>query len=228
VPPLRQIEAGLRPHGLILRGGFHPEAADAVPPVAARRAATVVMVGNAGSPGGDAMWQAFSRARARYAGADPLNDWTRDVVTQVARAAGAAALFPFDRPYHPFQRWAMRAEPVFPSPLGLLIHPVYGLWHAYRAALAFAEELHVPAPPAVSPPCEACAEKPCLSACPVQAFDGQRYDAPRCVAFLDSGEGADCMERGCRARRACPVGQERAHAPAQAEFHMRAFRRAQR
>ena len=38
----------------------------------------------------------------------------------------------------------MRAEAVAPSPLGILIHPDYGLWHAYRGALAFAERLALP------------------------------------------------------------------------------------
>ena len=60
-------------------------------------------------------------------------------IDPLARSVGAMALYPFDGPpYRPFQRWAMRAEPVAPSPLGLFIHPEYGLWHAYRAALVFA------------------------------------------------------------------------------------------
>ena len=43
------------------------------------------------------------------------------------------ALFPFScPPFLPFLRWAERAEVVFPSPSGPLIHPVYGLWHTYR------------------------------------------------------------------------------------------------
>ena len=42
-----------------------------------------------------------------------------------------SALFPFGGPPHfPFQQWARRAEPVHPSPIGLLIHPIYGLWHS--------------------------------------------------------------------------------------------------
>jgi len=36
------------------------------------------------------------------------------------------------------------------------------------------------------------------------------------------------MEGGCLARRACPVGAEHAHQPAQAAFHMRAFLAARR
>jgi epoxyqueuosine reductase QueG len=119
----------------------------------------------------------------------------------------------------------MRADAVFPSPLGLLIHAEFGLWHAYRAALLFAEKSTLPARKAASSPCESCVAKPCLAACPVDAFSGSGYDVPRCAAFLDTEAGEECMDRGCRARRACPVGLERAQEPAQAGFHMRAFRR---
>ena len=41
------------------------------------------------------------------------------------------------RPWLPFQQWARKAEPVHVSPLGVLIHPDYGLWHSYRGALCF-------------------------------------------------------------------------------------------
>jgi hypothetical protein len=124
----------------------------------------------------------------------------------------------------PFQRWAMRAEAVHPSPIGMLIHPLFGLWHAYRAALAWPEGLDLPARPALASPCETCAEKPCLSTCPVGAFSRRGYDVPSCVRHLDTPAGADCMGEGCRARRACPVGRDYRYAPVQAEFHMLPFR----
>lgn len=224
---LERIAKDLSPHGLILRGAFHPLAGDNVPELAPGQAArTVLMIGNTGSRGGDPMWRAFAVARMRYPGDDPLNRWTSDTVMPLAQGVGASALFPFDQPPYPFQRWAIRADTVFPSPLGLLIHPEFGLWHAYRAALLFAEELPLPARKAAASPCENCAAKPCLTACPVDAFDGKGYDVPRCVAFLDSAEGDDCMSRGCAARRACPVGRDRAQEPAQARFHIAAFKRA--
>ena len=224
---LKRIARELSPHGLILRGAFHPQARDQAPAMPdGRDAATVAMIGNVGVRAGDPMWRAFSGAQARFQSKDPMNDWTRAVIDPIARNAGAAALFPFDRPPLPFQRWAMRADAVFPSPLGLSIHPEFGLWHAYRAALAFAEKLTLPARKVASSPCESCAAKPCLTSCPVGAFSGSGYDVKRCVAFLDTAAGGDCMDRGCRARRACPVGRERAQEPAQAGFHMRAFRRA--
>lgn len=210
----RRIEAT----GLIARGGFHPEPEDGVP----GEPGTLVLLGNAG-PG---MWAAFSRARREEA--DPLDNWTRRIVIALARELGARALFPFGGPpYLPFQRWAMKAEAVRPSPIGPLIHPDYGLWHAYRGALAFEERLTLPAPDRRPSPCESCADKPCLTSCPVKALAPGAYDVPACVDHISSMEGADCLETGCRARRACPVGRESVYVPAQAGFHMGHFRRAQ-
>ena len=48
-------------------------------------------------------------------------------------------------------------------------------------------------------------------------------DVPACAAHLGSQQGTDCMELGCRARRACPVGRAYIYEPAQALFHMSAF-----
>jgi len=223
----QRITQSLAPHGLILRGGFHPATGDGVPPLAdGSPTSTMMLIGNASTGDGDPMWRAFAAARGRFTGADPLNDWTRAVVAPLATELGAEPLYPFGGPPHlPFQRWAQRAEPVAPSPLGLLIHPEYGLWHAYRAALAFAERLELPARGEAVSPCTRCGERPCLSACPVGAFSGAGFDAQACAAHLDSPEGSDCLEQGCRARRACPVAPARAHRPGQAAFHMRAFRR---
>jgi hypothetical protein len=109
------------------------------------------------------------------------------------------------------------------TPLGLNIHPIYGLWHAYRAALLFPVEFDIPVQSPGPHPCEPCAAKPCLSACPVNAFDGTSYDVPACASHIATGTGETCMIHGCLARHACPVGQNHAYAPAQAAFHMRAF-----
>jgi len=217
---MRALEQRLSAKGLIARGAFHPEEKDGVP----GHPGTLFLVGNAGP----AMWQAFEAARGDYADSrNPLDDWVRDVLSGIAGEVGATALFPFGGPpYLPFQRWARKAEPVHPSPLGVLIHPEYGLWHAYRGALAFAERLDIPSCEVRPSPCEFCADKPCLSACPVGAFSGDGYDVPACLAYLATPDGGDCVALGCLARRACPVGTEFTYEPAQAEFHMRAFTRA--
>jgi hypothetical protein len=151
-------------------------------------------------------------------------------VEDLAGRFGALALFPFGGPpYLPFQRWAMRAEDVRPSPLGLLIHPTWGLWHSYRGALALAEPCTLAAPERPERgPCDTCADRPCLSACPVGAHSVAGFDDAACFAHLAGPSSASCHETGCLSRRACPVGREHAHAPEQAAFTMRAFHRAQR
>lgn len=221
IPDFDTLARAVVRYGLIVRGGFHPSSSDGVP----GSPGTLVMVGNAG-PG---MWAAFRAAVPTPTGPDPLDAWTRTVLSGVARDLGASVLFPFDGPpYLPFQRWAMRAEAVFPSPIGPLIHPVFGLWHAYRAAFLFADRLALPQVADAVSPCAGCAEKPCLSTCPVSALTPGRYDVPACVDFLDDPSGAGCLTLGCAARRACPVGLEYLYAPAQAAFHMAHFRSANR
>ena len=211
-----KLAAALQPHGLIVRGGFAPSPADRQRDELPDTARSVVLIGNAG----DAMWQAFAAQRARDA--DPLDAWTERVVLPIAGAFAAEAVFPWSRPYRPFQQWAMRAEAVSPSPLGILIHPEHGLWHAYRAALVFRDAIDLPPRAERASPCESCADKPCLSACPVGAFQEDAYDVSACAAFLSGPTGrATCRTDGCAARAACPVGTP--YPPAQIRFHMAAF-----
>ncbi|MEW5703868.1 MAG: hypothetical protein AB1781_04690 [Pseudomonadota bacterium] len=216
------LAAALSPFGLLPRGGFHPEAGDGVPPLpSGRRVGTVILAGNAGP----AMWEAFAvSAEARDGKPDPLDRWTVRVLSSVAAAIGAALLFPFGPGARPIFRWAKRAEGIAQSPIGLLIHPDYGLWHAYRGVFCFETRHPVPPPLTAAKPCEGCVAKPCLTTCPVGAFQNGAYDVPRCIGHLESPEGGDCRGGGCLARRACPVGP--AYAPPQAGFHMAAFLRA--
>jgi len=212
-------------HGLVWRGAFHPAPRDSVPALpGGAPAATLVLLGFVGMAG----WATFAEADEAADGApDPLDRWSRRVVSALAEAADGAALFPFGGPpWLPFQRWAQRAEPVHASPLGLLIHPRWGLWHSYRGAVALRERLDLP-PLADAPhPCETCVGRPCLGACPVGAFAQGGYDVDACVRHIAAPAGRDCMAEGCAARRACPVGTEHRQTADAAGFYMRAFRAA--
>ncbi len=186
---------------------------------------TIVLAGMVGRDG----WSAFAASPEASDGlADPLDRWSRRVIEALAHELGGTALFPFGGPpYLPFQQWARRAEPVHPSPIGILIHPRYGLWHSYRGALGFREQLAVPEPAATPSPCASCDERWCLKTCPVEAFSDAGYDVVACAGHLRTAAGADCMGCGCRARRACPVGAEHAYGADQAKFIMAAFLRGQ-
>jgi hypothetical protein len=177
------------------------------------------------SHAGSSIWPHFTAWRARRPDdlADPLDAWSKSVITPIAKQFGGKAVFPSDHPYLPFQQWAMQATGMKPSPLGILIHPIYGLWHAFRGAIIFDAETLIQEPQSLSHPCDLCAGKPCLSACPVNAFSGDGFDVAACRSHLAGWDGEACMSGGCLARRACPVGQEYAYNEEQMQFHMRAF-----
>ena len=215
------VFAAIRRAGLVPRGALRLEESERTGALAGVQ--TIVLVGMAGREG----WDAFSASPEASDGlADPLDRWSRRVIEALAGKLSGRALFPFGGPpYLPFQQWARRAEPVHASPIGILIHPRYGLWHAYRGALGFREALAVPQPAAAPSPCESCIGRWCLSACPVGAFSAAGYDVAACAGHLRNAAGADCMGFGCRARRACPVGADHAYGPDEANFLMRAFLR---
>jgi epoxyqueuosine reductase QueG len=115
---------------------------------------------------------------------------------------------------------------VAPSPIGLLIHPDHGLWHAYRAALLL-DEPPAGLPPRVDRPvpCATCIGRPCLSACPTDAHSDAGFDVTACEGHLRSGAAPHCMQIGCRSRDGCPVGRESRFPAEQVRFHMQAFLR---
>lgn len=213
----------LAAHGLRLRGAWLPEARDTLPTLPDGSTPGVVwMVGVVGS----AFWPHFKDSPFYQDGqSDPLDRWSRALGEAMAERFGGVALYPFDGPpYWPFQRWADRAEPTQASKMMLRIHPEHGLWHAYRFALALPGALVPVAPPVPGADlCASCSGQPCLQACPVGAYTGQDFVLQACADHLHSGDGADCMQGGCLARRACPVAAQLRYTAEHAAFHMQAF-----
>lgn len=226
-PSPADIARDLNAYGLSLRGCWVPDAGDALPMLPdGAHPGVVWMVGVVGS----AFWPHFKASTFFSDGLpDPLDRWSQAIGQAMAQRYGGVALYPFDGPpYHPFQRWADRAEPTQPSAMMLRIHPEHGLWHAYRFALA------LPGQPALAKPiaqvaapvadlCASCNGQPCLQACPVHAYTGTTFVLQDCADHLHSGQGEDCMQSGCLARRACPVGARQRYTPEHAAFHMQAF-----
>ena len=238
-PPLNTaVAAALEPAGLEPRGWLVPEATSAPRLKSGEPAKSIYLVGH----GGGGFWPMFDAWHEMHPGiADPLDTWSKAVINPAAARLGGEAVFPSDQPWQPFQQWAMAAEGLKPSPLGLLIHPEYGLWHGYRGAILFAEvrmdaaacapkeplggrlAYPEPAKPGAHP-CDTCGDKPCLSSCPVGAFTPAGFAVTECRSYLETEAGQDgCMRRGCLARDACPVGREYRYGADQIRFHMAAF-----
>lgn len=180
---------------------------------------TLVLLG----PREPGFWPAFT-ASPEYAdrAPDPMDRWSSRVIGDLAHALRATAFFPFGGPpFQPFIAWAKASGRAHSSPVGLLVHDTAGLMVSYRGALGFADRLATPAPP--PNPCDSCVARPCLTACPVDAFASGSYDIAACKADLDRPEN-DCMSKGCAVRRACPVSQSYGRLEDQSAFHMRAFK----
>ena len=205
------ISARAAPHHLEIMGGFNPTPEEGL-------GGTLLLLGPA-EPG---FWSHFT-STPEYADGqrDPLDRWSRRVIDDVAAALGATALYPFGGPpYQPFIAWALRSGRAWQSPAGPLVHDRAGMMVSYRGALALRDRIALP--PNGSNPCDSCAGRPCLTACPVAALSPDTgYDVPVCHAYLDTGP--DCMRAGCRACRACPVSQSYGRQPAQSAFHMKSF-----
>jgi hypothetical protein len=228
---IHRIAEALAAHGLILRGGFAFEPGEEAPALSAGRSArAVLLVGH----GGGSIWPDFTvwRAAQRPDLADPLDTWARTIIREIAGEVGARAVHPSDRPFMPFQKWAIRAEGLQPSPLGILMHPSFGLWHAYRGALLFddpnvAGEIAAANRGRAVPahPCDSCAERPCLRACPVSAHSAAGFDYPGCLSHVRSAAGHRCATAGCLDRNACPVATEHRYPAVMQDFLMTAFAR---
>ena len=210
------IQGLLDPHFLTVLGGFAVADGEAGFPHGTR---TLLLIG----PQEPGFWP-HMQVQPEWGEPDPVDRWSRRVVGRIACDLGATALFPFGGPpYQPFFSWALRTGSVWESPVRLLVQDKQGLFVSFRGALALRDALD--RPPAPPRPCDTCAAKPGLTACPVAALTGAGYDVPGCHAYLDQPEGAICLTGGCLVRGSCPVSQAYARMPEQSAYHMRQFHR---
>lgn len=176
---------------------------------------TLALIG----PDEPAFWDRFTDSpEYRDGEADPMDRWSRRVLTDIATQVEGEAVFPFGGPpFEPFQSWALASGQFWTSPIGFLVHQTRGLFVSFRGAIRLPVAQPTPVGASPCPDCPA----PCAVACPVDAFR-HGYDVAACKAHIATPAGRDCLTRGCRARRACPVGQG-LRLPDHARFHMEAF-----
>jgi hypothetical protein len=215
------VEERLRDYGLFVRGVTRLADEEIEAYGFDRARPWLALVGNIGS----SYWPVFSQAPEFHdAAPNPLDRWSERVAGVLSEEFSLRPVYPFSGPpYYPFQRWAKRAEALEQSPVGVMMHPQYGLWHSYRFALLGADFGHGEIRRQAPSPCLSCEHRPCLHRCPVDAFDAAGYAVNRCAAYLKQTPQAECHQQGCLARAACPVAPELRYEPAQGRFHLRAF-----
>jgi len=237
--PLEAIRRAAAPHGLNLVAALPAARYDDAVAVALRTAAipadavpfavrSIVLIGN----GGGEFWHAFTDHADRHPGwrerANPLDDFSREIIAHevapAAQAAGArcAAIYPFINGGVTlnFIELAKIAGLGGPSLLGVVVHPRFGPWIAFRAALIVDCELDAPGPAIGFDPCPGCVTQSCLAACPAGAVAYPAgWDIPRCLTHRVEQE-SDCAPR-CHARAGCVLGPEHRYPDDELAYHQR-------
>lgn len=231
---LDNIRLAAAPHGLNLVAAISLARYDNAPEVGGSyrasaidpAARSIVVIGN----GGGALWDALGAHAAHHTGwwlrQNPLDDFILEVVERdlaaPLRASGTrcTTVYPFvnNRPTLNFIALAKAAGIAGPSILGVAVHPLYGPWIAFRAALLLAEALDSPGDALGFDPCPRCAARTCIPACPAAAISADfGWNIPKCLVHRVEVEG-DCAPR-CHARAGCILGPEHRYPDDELAYH---------
>ena len=186
---------------------------------------SIVVVGN----GGGDFWQAFrahTKASPGWLARDnPLDDFTRSVVEEQLvvpiRSAGrnCVPVYPFDSGSTlNFMQLAMLAGLAGPSIIGVVVHPSFGPWIAFRAALLLDCIIDYPGDAAGFDPCPTCRSRACISACPANAVSfPSGWDIQKCLVHRVEA-APDCDYR-CHARAACVLSPDQRYPDDELAYH---------
>jgi epoxyqueuosine reductase len=238
---LESIRLSAAPYGLNLIAAIPASRYDCLAAPSMRvdqidaHARSIVLVGN----GGGALWRAFKEHAARDPGwmrrENPLDDFTRNViegsVVSAARSLGArcTTVYPFigDGPKLNFMELGKLAGLAGPSIVGVVVHPTYGPWIAFRAAILIDADIDAPGPALGCDPCPSCTTRTCISSCPADAVAFPAgWNIPRCLTHRVETE-ADCANR-CHARVGCVLGPEHRYPDDELAYHQGRALRAMR
>jgi epoxyqueuosine reductase len=237
---LESIRLSAAPYGLNLIAAIPATRYDrAVPSMRAHQidahARSIILIGN----GGREMWRAFTEHAAREPGwmrrENPLDDFTRNAiegsVVPAIRASGArcTTVYPFigDGPKLNFMELGKLSGLAGPSIIGVVVHPTYGPWIAFRAAILLDADIDAPGPALTFDPCPSCTARSCISSCPAAAVAFPTgWDIPRCLTHRVESE-ADCANR-CHARVGCVLGPDHRYPDDELAYHQGRALRAMR
>lgn len=164
--------------------------------------------------GGRTLWQQVQAAG--LVSADPIDDFCVATV----RAWFAAQLptqafsivYPGDTPIG-LQALGTLAGWHHESPFRVGINDAWGSWYAYRVVVLADTALEPTSPLPGTSPCVACADQPCVPACPAGALADRDFSLAKCITYRRQPES--CCKLTCVARSACPVRREHRYDEAQ-------------
>ncbi len=213
-PTFAELDAqGLNLHAVFNLADLPADILAALPTHTASTYRQLLLIGNYGG----AMWRQLTLAGR--VGPDPIDRFSQGEVTAWLGRHIPHARFCFVYPGPTrvgLQRLGELAGWHHPSPFMVGIDSEWGSWFAYRAAVLTDTTLP-PTPRRIGAhPCETCASRVCVSACPAGALTGG-FDLSACMAYRTT-PGSSCQDR-CIARNSCPVGAAHRYSDAQIGYH---------
>ena len=112
-------------------------------------------------------------------------------------------IFRFEAPFQPFIDWTKKCSTMGSSPVRLLVHEEKGLFISFRGDLGINE--YSESQNNSKDICTTC-EKPCLTACPLNALNQEGYDVIRSKKYLNTPSDQQRKDT-CLVRISCPTGQ---------------------
>jgi hypothetical protein len=229
---LELVRAAVAPSGLNLIASISAARYDAEVPepmrvaVADREVRSIIVVGN----GGGDFWSAYKAYAVAspgwYQRENPLDDFTRVVVEGTlapavqAQGVSCTPIYPFvgSSPKLNFMQLGKLAGLGGQSIVGVLVHPNFGPWIAFRAALLVDIEIEAPGDALGFDPCQTCIARSCVSDCPAEAVSSAAgWDLRRCLTHRVEQE-TDCAPR-CHARVACVLGPQHRYPDDELAYH---------
>jgi hypothetical protein len=177
----------------------------------------LILLGNAGSQ----FWQSMQHHRIRITqDEDPVdNFFIRTVENTFDTDPDYRIIYPGNH-FLPLQDLGKLAGWHHESPLGLGIHPVFGLWFAYRGVIMSNSDF-IPATDdfdtTSESPCASCDQKPCIPACPADAVTKSGFKIKPCSNYRLEPDSR-CQSR-CVSRLVCPIGRDHRYLEEQMAYH---------
>lgn len=176
---------------------------------------TLVLIGH----GGRRLWERMTTQD--WETADPIDRYsarhTNRFIARYLDNSENLLLFP-SKTLIPLQQLGRFVGWSHQTPLGLGIHPEYGVWFAYRAAFLTTAVLPTIRLPHSPSHCDRCITKPCITSCPVGAVHAKRPFNVKTCAKHRLRTGSSCADR-CLARIACPVAPHHRYTLPQIQYH---------
>lgn len=212
---------GLNLHAVFSLASLPPEVLDtlALTDDERERFRQLILIGHRGRD----LWNTLQK-RGMH-GEHPIDEFVTECVaawmTGPLQGHAWCQVFPGAHPVG-LQRLGALAGWHHPSPFWVGVDAEWGSWFAYRAVVLADTQLALTPRRELPSPCDSCADKPCIAACPAGALASERTGSWRLQTCLDFRKRpqSPCEDR-CLARNACPVGAEHRYAEEQVAYHYR-------